>query len=67
MCNALSTFDFHQSVIIYILVITKQMQENQILQKYFFLINLFIFIPFKKKSILCKKLIINTMQTIGLS
>ena len=34
------------------------MLENQILQKYFFLINLFIFIPFKKKkSVLCKKLI----------
>ena len=47
--NTLSTFDFHQSVTIYILIITKQIQENQILQKYFFLINLFIFIPFKKK------------------
>ena len=46
------------SVTIYILIIIKQMQENQILQKYFFLINLFIFIPLKKKkSVLCKKLI----------
>ena len=44
------------SVTIYILIIIKQMQENQILQKYFFLINLFIFIPFKK-ILLCKKLI----------
>ena len=36
------------SVTIYILIITKQMQENQLLQKYFFLINFFIFITLKK-------------------
>ena len=38
------------------MIITKQMQENQILQTYFFLTNLLIFIPFKNFEI-CEKLI----------